>query len=57
MDLQTIKERIAVIESKRESLVELLEKPDTISLTRENVLPLFIKNAVNELRQEFVSVE
>lgn len=28
MDLQTIKERIAVIESKRESLVALLEKPD-----------------------------
>ena len=28
MDLQTIKERIAVIESKRESLVVLLEKPD-----------------------------
>jgi hypothetical protein len=28
MDLQTIKEQIALIESKRESLVVLLEKPD-----------------------------
>jgi len=28
MELQTIKERIALIESKRESLVMLLEKPD-----------------------------
>lgn len=28
MDSQKIKERIATIESKRESLVRLLEKPD-----------------------------
>jgi hypothetical protein len=28
MERQTIKERIALIESKRESLVMLLEKPD-----------------------------
>lgn len=28
MDSNTIRERIALIESKRESLVKLLEKPD-----------------------------
>ncbi len=28
MDPQTLRERIALIESRRESLVELLEKPD-----------------------------
>lgn len=28
MDLQTIRERIALIESKRESLVRLLEQPN-----------------------------
>ncbi|MCD8489016.1 hypothetical protein QPK87_07960 [Kamptonema cortianum] len=28
MDIQTIKERIALIESKRESLVQLLEQPN-----------------------------
>lgn len=28
MDLQNIRERIAVIESKREFLVQLLERPD-----------------------------
>ncbi|MDJ0555373.1 MAG: hypothetical protein QNJ68_13210 [Microcoleaceae cyanobacterium MO_207.B10] len=28
MDAQKIKERVATIESKRESLVRLLEKPD-----------------------------
>ncbi len=28
MDAQTIRERVATIESKRESLVKLLERPD-----------------------------
>ena len=44
-------------ESKYNEMLELLERPDTISLTRENVLPLFIKNAVNELRPELISIE
>ena len=44
-------------EGKYNEMLELLERPDTISLTRENVLPLFIKNAVNELRPELISTE
>jgi hypothetical protein len=32
MDPQTIKERIAIVESKRESLVRLLEQPNLGSL-------------------------
>jgi GMP synthase-like glutamine amidotransferase len=44
-------------ENKYNEMLELLERQDTISLTRENVLPLFIKNAVNELRPELISVE
>ncbi|MGE5656520.1 MAG: hypothetical protein ACM37W_07890 [Actinomycetota bacterium] len=28
MDVQTIKERVAIIENKRESLIRLLERPD-----------------------------
>jgi len=41
-------------ESKYIEMLELLERDDTISLTRENVLPLFIKNAVKELYGELI---
>lgn len=44
-------------ESKYFEMLELLEKPDTISLTRENVLPRFLKNAIEELRPELISAE
>lgn len=44
-------------ENKYFEMLDLLERPDTISLTRENVLPLFIKDAVNELRSEAVVLE
>lgn len=44
-------------ESKYTEMLELLERPGTISLTRENILPLFIKNAVTELRPEMLSVD
>ena len=43
MDLQTIKERIALIESKREFLVMLLEKPDL------GTLRIDVNQAVEEL--------
>jgi len=38
-------------------MLALLEKPDTISLTRENVLPRFLKNGIEELRPELISAE
>jgi len=41
-------------EEKYFEMLELLEKPDTISLTRENVLPSFLKNAIEELRPELI---
>lgn len=44
-------------ESKYFEMLELLEKPDTISLTRENILPRFLKNAIEELRPELISAE
>lgn len=43
MDLQKIKERIALIESKRESLVQLLEQPDLGNLRID------VNQAVEEL--------
>lgn len=41
-------------EGKYFEMLELLEKPDTISLTRENILPRFLKNAIEELRPELI---
>ncbi|NET57042.1 MAG: hypothetical protein F6K47_13015 [Symploca sp. SIO2E6] len=43
MDLQQIKERIALIQNKRESLVLLLEKPDL------GTLRIDVNQAVEEL--------
>ncbi|NER51626.1 MAG: hypothetical protein F6J92_34290 [Symploca sp. SIO1A3] len=43
MDLQTIKEKITLIESKREFLVMLLEKPDL------GTLRIDVNQAVEEL--------
>lgn len=43
MDLQKIKERIALIEGKRESLVQLLEQPDLGNLRID------VNQAVEEL--------
>ncbi|NEP62204.1 MAG: hypothetical protein F6K31_35555 [Symploca sp. SIO2G7] len=43
MDLQTVKERIDLIESKREFLVMLLEKPDL------GTLRIDVNQAVEEL--------
>ncbi|NES22191.1 MAG: hypothetical protein F6K41_25525 [Symploca sp. SIO3E6] len=43
MDLQTVKERITLIESKREFLVMLLEKPDL------GTLRIDVNQAVEEL--------
>ena len=44
-------------EEKYFEMLALLEKPDTISLTRENVLPRFLKNGIEELRPELISAE
>jgi homoserine O-succinyltransferase/O-acetyltransferase len=38
-------------ESKYTEMLELLERPDGIKLTRATVLPSFLKNAVNDLTQ------
>ena len=43
MDLQTIRERIALIESKRESLVRLLEQPNL------GVLRIDVNQALEEM--------
>jgi hypothetical protein len=43
MDPQTIRERIALIESKRESLVELLEQPNL------GTLRIDVNQAIEEL--------
>ena len=44
-------------EEKYIEMLELLEQPDTIELTRNNILPQFIKNAIYELRPEIVAVD
>jgi hypothetical protein len=43
MDAQTIKERVATIESKREALVRLLEKPDL------GILKIDVSQAIEEI--------
>lgn len=43
MDPQTLKERIALIESQRESLVKLLEQPDL------GILRIDVNQALEEL--------
>jgi hypothetical protein len=43
MDAQTIKERVAMIESKRESLVRLLERPDL------GILKIDVTQAIEEI--------
>lgn len=43
MDLQTLKERIALLESRRESLVELLEQPNL------GILRIDVNQALEEL--------
>jgi hypothetical protein len=43
MDPQTIRERIALIESKRESLVRLLEQPDL------GILRIDVNQALEEM--------
>lgn len=43
MDQQTLRERIALIESRRESLVQLLEQPDL------GILRIDVNQALEEL--------
>ncbi|CBN59106.1 MULTISPECIES: hypothetical protein [Kamptonema] len=43
MDAQTIRERVATIESKRETLVRLLERPDL------GILKIDVSQAIEEI--------
>ncbi|MDB9512084.1 hypothetical protein PN499_12895 [Kamptonema animale CS-326] len=43
MDAQTIRERVATIESKRETLIRLLERPDL------GILKIDVSQAIEEI--------
>lgn len=58
MDLQTIRERIALIEGKRESLVRLLEQPSLGTLRIDvNQALEEMDDLVDEFRRTFPNTE
>ncbi|MEB3283009.1 MAG: hypothetical protein VKK42_29215 [Lyngbya sp.] len=58
MDSNTIRERIALIESKRESLVKLLEKPDLGTLRIDvNQAIEEIDELIEEFKRTFPDAE
>ena len=58
MDSKTIRERIAVIEMKRESLVKLLEKPDLGTLRIDvNQAIEEIDELIEEFKRTFPDAE
>ncbi len=58
MDLQTIRERIALIEGKRESLVRLLEQPNLGTLRIDvNQALEEMDDLIDEFRRTFPQME
>lgn len=58
MDLQTIRERIALIEGKRESLVRLLEQPNLGTLRVDvNQALEEMDDLIDEFRRTFPQME